>query len=62
MRFDKQTILTMEDAPAIAAETKASSRSFEMLEATACRCCVRINSRCTSGGSFRSTKSFTGGT
>jgi len=30
-----------------------------MLEATTCRCCVRINSRYTSG-SFRSTKSLTG--
>jgi len=32
--------------------------SFAMLEATTCRCCERINSRCTSG-SFRSTKSLT---
>jgi len=32
----------MEHASAIAAETKASSQSFAMLEATTCRCCVRI--------------------
>jgi len=48
----------MEHALAVAAETKASSRSFAMLEATTSRCCVRINSRCTTG-SFRSTKSLT---
>jgi len=32
----------MEHASAIAAETKAPSGSFAMLEATACRCCVQI--------------------
>ena len=46
--INKQTRLTMEHAWAVAAETKASSGSFAMLEATTCRCCVRINSRCTS--------------
>jgi len=30
-------------ALAVAAKTKASSGSFTMLEATTCRCCVRIN-------------------
>jgi len=44
----------MERALAIAAETKTSSGSFAMLEATTCKCCVQINSRCTSG-SFHST-------
>jgi len=48
----------MAHASAVAAETETSSGSFAMLEATACRCCVRINSRCTSG-SFRSTKRLT---
>jgi len=48
----------MEHASAVAAITKASSGSFAMLKATACRCCVRINSCCTSG-SFRSTKPLT---
>jgi len=55
---NKQTRLTVERAPAVTTETKASSRSFAMLEATRCRCCVRINSRYTSG-SFHSTKSLT---
>jgi len=50
--------LIIEHASAIAAETKAPLRSFTMLEATTCRCCVRIKSRCTFG-SFRSTKSLT---
>ena len=40
--INKQTRLTMEHASAVAAETKASSGSFAMLEATTCRCCVRI--------------------
>ena len=57
--INKQTRLAMERASAVTTETKASSGSFAMLEATTCRCCVRINSRCTSG-SFRSTKSLTG--
>jgi len=57
--ISKQTRLTMEHALAITTETKASSGSFAMLEATTCRCCVQINSRYTSG-SFRSTKSLTG--
>jgi len=57
--INKQTRLTMERALAVAIETKVSSGSFAMLEATTCRCCVRINSRCTSG-SFRSRKSLTG--
>jgi len=56
--INKQTKLTMKRASAVAAETKASSGSFAMLEAATCRCCVRINSRCTSG-SFRSTESLT---
>ena len=56
--INKQTRLTMEHASAVTTETKASSGSFAMLEATTCRCCVRINSHCTSG-SFRSTKSLT---
>ena len=55
--INKQTRLTMEHASAVAAKTKASSGSFTMLEATTCRCCVRINSRYTSR-SFRSTKIF----
>jgi len=38
----------MENASAVAAETKASSGSFAMLEATTCSCCIRKNSRCTS--------------
>jgi len=49
----------MEYASAVAAETTASSGSFTMCEATTRRCCVRINSRCTSR-SFRSTKRLTG--
>jgi len=49
----------MEHASAVATERKASSGSFAMLEATTSRCCVRINSRCTSG-SFRSRKRLTG--
>ena len=57
--INKQTRLTMERASAVTTETKASSGSFAMLQPTACRCCVRINSRCSSG-SFRSTKSLTG--
>jgi len=56
--INKQTRLTVEHASAVAAETKASLQNFEMLEATACRCCVRINSHCTSG-SFHSTKRLT---
>jgi len=56
--INKQTRLTAERASAVTTETKASSGSFAMLESTTCRCCVRINSRCTSG-SFRSTKSLT---
>ena len=56
---NKQTKLTMEHASAVTTETKASSGSFAMLEATMCRCCVRINSHCTLG-SFGSTKSLTG--
>jgi len=32
----------MERASAITTETKASSGSFATLEATTCRCCVRI--------------------
>jgi len=32
----------MEHALAITTETKASSGSFAMLEATTCRCCVQI--------------------
>jgi len=56
---NKQTRLTMEHASAVAAETKASSRSFALREeAAACRCCVRMNSCCTSEG-FRSTKRLT---
>ena len=51
--------LTMERASVATTKTKASSGSFAMLEATTCRCCVRINSRCTSG-SFRSTKTLVG--
>jgi len=47
----------MEHVSAVAAETKALG-SFAMLEATMCKCCVRINSHCTSG-SFHSTKSLT---
>jgi len=57
--INKQTRLTMERASAVTTETKASSGSSAMLEPTTCRCCVRINPRCTSG-SFRSTKSLTG--
>ena len=57
--INKQTRLTVEHASAVTTETKASSGSFAMLEATTCRCCVRINSRYTSG-SFCSTKSLTG--
>ena len=57
--INKQTRLAMENASAIAAETKASLGSFAMLEATTRRCCVRINSHCTSG-SFCSMKSLTG--
>jgi len=57
--INKPTRLTMERASAVTTETKASSGSFAILEATTCRCCVRINSRYTSG-SFRSTKSLTG--
>jgi len=48
----------MERASAVTTETEASSGSFAMLEATTCRCCVRINSRYTFG-SFRSMKSLT---
>jgi len=62
--INKQTRLTMgwssqPRASAVTTETKASSGSFAMLEATTCRYCVWINSRYTSG-SFRSTKSLTG--
>ena len=57
--INKQTRLTMERASAVTTETKASSGSFIMFEATTCRCCVRINSRYTSG-SFCSTNSLTG--
>jgi len=57
--INKQTSLTMERASAVTTETKASMGSFAMLEATTCRCCVRINSRYTSR-SFRSKKSLTG--
>jgi len=56
--INKQTRLTMEHASAVAAETNASTGGFAMLEATMSKCCVRINSRCTSG-SFRSMKSLT---
>ena len=62
--INKQTGLTMKHASAVAAKTKTSSVNFTMLDVycpdrtTACRCCVRINSRCTSR-SFRSTKSLT---
>jgi len=55
----KQTRLTMERASAVTTETKASTGGFAMLEATMCRCCVRINS-CYTSESFRSTKSLTG--
>ena len=55
--INKQTRLTIERASAI--ETKASSGSFAMLEATTCRCRVPINS-CYTSGSFRSMKSVTG--
>jgi len=48
----------MEHASTVSAETKASSGSFAMLEATTCRCRVRINSHYTPG-SFRSMKSLT---
>jgi len=58
VRFHKQTD-KINRALAVTTETKASSGSFAMLEATTRRCCVRINSRYTSGG-FRSTKSLTG--
>jgi len=50
----KQTRLTMEHVSSVVAKTKASSESFAMLEAycldrtTMCRCCVWINSSCTS--------------
>jgi len=57
--INKQTRLPMEHASVFADGTKASSGSFAMLEATTCRCCVRINSRCTSGH-LCSTKSLTG--
>jgi len=57
--INKQTRSTMERASAVTTETNASSGSFATLEATTCRCCVRINSRYISG-SFRSTKSLTG--
>jgi len=40
VQFHKQTGLTMEHALAVAAETKASSGSFAMLEATMCKYCV----------------------
>jgi len=41
--MNSQTRLTMEHASAVAVETNApSSGSFAMLEATACRCYVRI--------------------
>jgi len=56
--INKQTRLTMDHASVIAAETKASSGSFAMLEAASCRCCVRTNSHCTSG-SFHNTKRLT---
>ena len=55
----KQTRLTKKHASVVTTKTKASSESFAMLESTTCRCCVRINSHCTSG-SFSSTKSLTG--
>jgi len=43
LRFiNNLTRLTMEHTWAVAAETKTSSGSFAQLEATACRCCVRI--------------------
>jgi len=48
----------MERVSAVTTERRASSGNFAMLEATACRCCVRINSPYTSG-SFRSMKSMT---
>jgi len=57
--MNKQTRLTMEHASAVAAKTKASSGSIPMLEATTCRCCVRINSHYTSE-SFRSANSLAG--
>ena len=62
--INKQTRVTMEHASAVTAATKASSGSFAMLEAyypdhaTKCRCCVRINSPCSSA-SFRSMKRLT---
>jgi len=56
--INNQTRLTMEHESAVEAETKASLGSFAMLEANVCRCCVQINSRCTSG-SFCSTKRVT---
>jgi len=40
--INKLTRLTMQCASAVTTETKASSPSFAMLEATTCRCCVRI--------------------
>jgi len=49
----------MERVSAVTTETKLHREVIAMLEATTCRCCVRINSRCTSG-SFGSTKSLTG--
>jgi len=62
--INKQTRLTMKHASAVVVETQALPVSFAMLDvycpdqAAACRCCVWINSHCTSR-SFHSTESLT---
>jgi len=58
VRFHKQTH-KINHGSCVSRRNRKSSGSFAMLEATTCRCCVRINSRYTSG-SFHSTKSLTG--